>query len=284
MTMRMFGPNPLRATATNVRRGLSYVRGLRGGGGTMMIEGIKAALDFPHDPDRLRFVCFMTDGYIGNDRQIVGEVHKRIGESRIFSFGVGSSPNRYLLNRMAKQGCGAVAYLGLRDSASDVMDAFFERISHAALRDIALDWGAMQVTDVYPSRVPDLFVGRPVILTGRFKGEGATQVRIRGKMGAEARELALPLDLDDKSAVHAGIAPVWARAKIAHLYDRATYAPDPELPQAIKQVALDYSLMSAYTAFVAVDSTRRTAGDHGTSVAVPVPVPEGVRYDTTVPE
>jgi Ca-activated chloride channel family protein len=42
--------------------------------------------------------------------------------------------------------------------------------------------------------------------------------------------------------------------------------------------------MSAYTAFVAVDSMTRTAGGHGTTVVVPVPVPEGVRYDTTVEE
>ena len=49
-------------------------------------------------------------------------------------------------------------------------------------------------------------------------------------------------------------------------------------------MALEYGLMPAYTAFVAVDSLTRTAGDHGVSVAVPVPVPEGVRYDTTVTE
>ena len=41
----------------------------------------------------------------------------------------------------------------------------------------------------------------------------------------------------------------------------------------VKQVALEHGLMSAYTAFVAVDSSIKTAGDHGTSVAVPVPVP-----------
>ena len=70
----------------------------------MMIEGIKAALDFPHDPQRLRFVSFLTDGYIGNEAEILGEIHKRLGASRIFSFGVGSSVNRYLLDGMAKHG------------------------------------------------------------------------------------------------------------------------------------------------------------------------------------
>ena len=42
--------------------------------------------------------------------------------------------------------------------------------------------------------------------------------------------------------------------------------------------------MSAYTAFIAVDSSRVTEGDHGVSVPVAVPVPDGVRYETTVQE
>ena len=70
----------------------------------MMIEGIKAALDFEHDPDRFRLVSFMTDGYIGNETEILAAVHQRLGQSRIFSFGVGSSVNRYLLDRIAKLG------------------------------------------------------------------------------------------------------------------------------------------------------------------------------------
>ena len=40
--------------------------------------------------------------------------------------------------------------------------------------------------------------------------------------------------------------------------------------------------MSAYTAFIAVDSMTRTAVSFGTTVAQPVPVPQGVRYETTV--
>lgn len=59
---------------------------------------------------------------------------------------------------------------------------------------------------------------------------------------------------------------------------------DSDLPRTIKQVALDYGLMSVYTAFVADDSLTKTASTHGTTVAVPVPVPEGVKYETTVSE
>ena len=277
-----FGPRPVPATKANVREALKYVDGLKGSGGTMMIEGVKAALDFPHDEGRLRFVSFMTDGYIGNEAEILAAIHERIGASRIFSFGIGSSVNRYLLDRMAKLGKGAVAYVGLQDNSSDIVDRFYDRISHPALTDVAIDWGTLEVEDVYPSQIPDLFVGRPLIVTGRFQGRESTTVRVAGQAGNLDRQIEIPVKLDGTSAIHPGIACVWARKKIEQLASRATYDHSNDLPGEIRQVALEYSLMSAYTAFVAVDSTRQTAGDHRVTVAVPVPVPEGVRYKTTV--
>ena len=96
--------------------------------------------------------------------------------------------------------------------------------------------------------------------------------------------MSLPVNFADAANAHNGITSVWARMKISELSDRATYDDAAEIASQIKQVALEYGLMSAFTAFVAVDSSTRTAGDHGTTVATPVPVPEGVRYDTTVPQ
>ena len=175
-----------------------------------------------------------------------------------------------------------MAYVGLDESGGKAVDLFYERISHPAMTDISIDWSGMEVTDVFPSRTPDLFVGRPVILTGRFKGDGETTVRVTGKVGDETRKIALPVNVD--GAAHNGIPAVWARMKIADLADRSTYDQNADLPEQIKLVALEHGLMSAYTAFVAVDSLTRTSGDHGVTVAVPVPVPDGVRYDTTVNE
>jgi len=277
-----FGPDPVPATGDNIRKAIEYVDNLHGSGGTMMIEGIKAALDFAHDPQRFRLVSFMTDGYIGNETEILAAIHQRLCASRIFSFGVGSSVNRYLLDRMAKLGKGAVAYIGLDDSAGDVVEKFYERISHPALTDVTIDWGGIQVTDMYPNRIPDLFVGRPVIITGRFKGNSSTTIHVKGNVGDMTQDIAIAADLGDSAATHSGIACVWARKKIEMLGSRATYDTNPDLPGEIKQVALEYGLMSAYTAFIAVDSSRKTSGDHGVTVNVPVPVPDGVRYDTTV--
>ncbi len=277
-----FGRHPVPATSANIRRALRYVDALHGEGGTMMIEGVKAALDFPHDERRFRFVSFMTDGYIGNEADILEAVHDKLGASRIFSFGIGSSVNRYLLDRMAKLGKGAVAYIGPDESSSEIVDAFYDRIYHPALTDVSIDWGDLEVEDVYPARMPDLFVGRPLIVTGRFRGNQNTAIRIAGRVGQYERQISIPVTFDEASTTHPGIACVWARKKIEQLASRATYDRNRNLAGEIKQVALEFSLMSAYTAFVAVDTSHRTAGNHGVSVAVPVPVPQGVRYDTTV--
>jgi Ca-activated chloride channel homolog len=282
MRASQLGPRPLEATPENVARGVRYLHSLTAESGTMMIEGIRAALNFPHDPERLRFVCFLTDGYIGNEAEILGEIHKRLGDSRIFSFGIGSSVNRYLMDHMAKAGRGAVAYLGPNDSAATIMQDFFARISHPALTHIKIDWGSMQVSDVYPSEMPDLFPGRAIVLTGRFKGTGT--IGISGNAGNAPVQFQIPANPSDGAAAIPALPSVWARLKIAELSERSTYAPDAELPYAIKQVALDYGLMSPFTSFVAVDASEVTSGTGNTTLPVAVPVPEGVDYEKTVPE
>ena len=277
-----FGDEPVPATRGNIERAKRYVQAIEGSGGTMMIEGIRAALQFPHDRRRLRFVTFLTDGYIGNEAEILREIHASVGESRIFSFGVGSSVNRYLLERMAVAGRGAVAYLGLDDSGSEVMDDFFGRISQPALSYVSIDWGDMRVSDVYPARLPDLFVGRPVIVTGRYRGE-PDHLYVRGRTVGGRIEFGV--QRDGHEPVHSFLPQIWARLRIADLMDRLVWEADPygELEGMIRQTALDYDLMSDHTAFVAVDASQPTTGDYGVTVVQPVPVPSGVRYETTVP-
>ena len=280
-TASQFGAKPVLATERNLTAARKYVSGLRADGGTEMINGVKSALDFPHDPSRYRFVTFMTDGYIGNERDILAAVNSRIGASRIFSFGVGNSVNRYLMERMADAGRGVVAYLGLNDSARTVMDDFFARVSRPALTDIEVDWGGMAVTEVYPRVLPDLFVGRPLVVTGKFSGNRKA-VRVLGSLAGERHTLMSAEDVDGSAG--SSLAKVWARLRIADLANRQTWAGDPhgELRDAIRNTALRYQLVSNYTSFVAVDSSLKTAGDHGITVRQPVPVPDGVRYDTTV--
>jgi Ca-activated chloride channel homolog len=278
--VKQFESRPVPATRENIERARNYVNALGGQGGTEMLSGIRAALSFPRDPERMRFVTFLTDGYIGNEADIFGEVQRTIGDARIFSFGVGSSVNRYLLDGLATEGRGTVAYLGLDDSAADVMKYYFERISRPAMTDVAIDWNGVNATDVYPARLPDLFPGRPIVVTGKFSGK-IDDVGVRGRLGANAVSFDVEAAGDSRQPA---LRSLWARLRIEDLARRQTLTGDPvgELADAIRTTALEHSLMSAYTSFVAVDASERTAGERGTTVNQAVPVPAGVRYDTTV--
>ncbi len=282
-TASQLGAVPVIATPQNIQKGLVYLNSLNGQGGTEMIQGLKAALDFPHDESRFRLVSFMTDGYIGNDHDILNALSAKLGDSRIFSFGVGQSPNRFLMDRMALLGRGAVAYLSLNDNPVEIMDRFNARISHPAMTDLSIDWGNMNVTDVYPQILPDLIVGRPVVVTGRFTGERSV-VKVGGRQGMQPTSFSVSVEDSTATKDHQGIASVWARLKIMDLMAQFSRTPDQavELRQSVTQTALEYSLMSTFTAFVAVDSMSNTEGEFGTTVAVPVNVPEGVKYETSV--
>ena len=277
------GKEPVLATPENIQKGIQYVQSFSGSGGTQMIEGIKAALDFPHDEGRFRLVSFMTDGFIGNEQQILQTLCEKLGASRIFSFGVGSSPNRYLMDRMAILGQGAVTYLSLNDNAVDIMDRFQQRISHPAMTDLTIEFGDMEVTDVYPQRIPDLIVGRPIIVTGRFVGQPSA-VEVSGRIDMMPASFIVNVDEQTTVEKHPSIAAVWARMKIADLMMGGVQQPDQadNIKHLVTETALNHNLMSRFTAFVAVDSLTVTEGDFGTTVSVPVQVPEGVKYETTV--
>jgi len=277
-------PTAMPATAENVVESQKYVKAMQGDGGTEMLTGINKAMDFPRDPNRTRVVAFLTDGYIGNEVQILKALHQKLEGGRVFSFGVGTSVNRYLLDWMAVVGQGDAAYLSLNEAPEPVMDAYFEKISHPALANVKVECKGMEVTDVYPRRIPELFVGRPIVIAGRFKGAPTGEVVVSGKVGGkEGEAMKFVMSPAGRVTENAGINTVWARMKIADLELEGIWG-ERNVSQEVKNVALEHGLMSAYTSFIAVDSTRKTEGDHGTTVAVPVPVPEGVRYDTTVQE
>ena len=269
------------ATSDNVRRGLRFIDSLQTAGGTNLVDGLRTSLRFGHDQGRTRYVAFLTDGYIGNEAEAIRELSRDLGPARVFSFGVGSSPNRFLMDAMAKAGSGAAAYLGLRDSGEEVMQTFLERVRHPAMTDVEIDFGGLQVSDVYPRRIGDLHVGRPVIVCGRFSGEGGpTTLKVIGRVGGQRQVLEVPVRFDDNNAHHA-LPAVWARSKMADLMDQAVVTQDPALASNIRQTALEFGLASPFTSFVAVDASGKTQGNFGISVNVPVPTPEGTRYETT---
>ena len=270
-------------TEANMARALTFTEQLHGGGGTEMLEGIKAVLNAPVDPKRVRIVVMLTDGYIGNEEEIIAEVGRRAGDAiRFWTIGIGSSPNHFLIEGVAKQGGGMSKVLDLNTNPKELVTQVVERIHRAQLADIQMDWGQLAVYETYPRRIPELWAGRPVILFGRYAAGGKTEITLSGTAEGQPLTYTLNVTLPDADPTHDVLAKVWARKKIEDLSGQTFYADTPEVIEEITRIALDYRLMSQYTSFVAVDESEmkrvNQQAEPPRRVVVPVPLPEGVDF------
>ena len=273
-------PEPVPATKENLAKAQAFLESRQGGGGTEMMKAIKASMDPSDAQGHVRIVCFMTDGYVGNDMEIIGEVQKH-PNARVFAFGIGSSVNRFLLDNMAKYGRGEVEYVGLNDDGSAAARRFHERVRNPLLTDISIDWNGQSVADVYPKTIPDLFGAKPVILTGRYTGNGRGVIRLKGKMSGRDFVREVPVDFSSSQSQHDVLTTLWARTRVDDLMSQdfkgmQQGAMRDEVKQAIVQLGLDYRLMTQFTSFVAVEEMIVTDGGKPRRIDVPVEVPEGV--------
>ena len=280
---RILFPGPVPATPENRRKALAFLSASSGYGGTEMMKAIKASLDASDSQDHVRIVCFMTDGYVGNDMEIISEV-QRHPNARVFAFGIGSSVNRFLLDKMSEYGRGEVEYVALNDDGSAAARRFHERVRNPLLTDISVDWNGLPVSDVYPQRIPDLFGAKPVILTGRYTAAGHAVIRLKGKMSGREFVREIAVDFPETESRHNVLSSLWARARIDDLMGQdyngmQQGAMKPELKETITNLALEYRLMTQFTSFVAVEEMIVTDGGQPRRIDVPVDVPEGVNHE-----
>jgi Ca-activated chloride channel family protein len=279
---RILFPQPVPATAANLARALALLDSSQGNGGTEMMRAIRAALEPADEQGHVRIVCFMTDGLVGNDMEIISEVQKH-PNARVFAFGIGPSPNRFLLDKIAEEGRGAVEYVTLAGDAAAAALRFHERIRNPLLTDIKLEWGGVPVADIYPKRLPDLFSAEPVVICGRYARGGNSMLRLRDKSGSDdfVRDLRIPLpEIEPR---HEVLAKLWARKRIDAIMaeDFAGMQqgnPRPDVREAIIELGLSHRLMTQFTSFVAVEEQMVTEGGQPKRIEVPVEMPEGVSY------
>ncbi len=276
---RVLFPKPVPASAANREAAMKLLSGTQGGGGTEMMSAIRAALDPSDAQHHLRIVCFLTDGYVGNDLEILSEIQKH-ANARIFAIGIGNSVNRFLLDQMAAEGRGEVAYATLTDDGEQMAKTFFERVRNPLLTDVTIDWNGLPVTDVIPERIPDVFSAKPVVVAARYSAPASGTIRIRGYAGG--REVVRDVDviLPESTAGADAIATLWARQKVAAV-SREDYAgimegtPRNAVDERIVALGLEFGLMTPYTSFVAVDDTPVTAGGDPKLVNVATEAPDG---------
>ncbi|MDM8567326.1 VIT domain-containing protein [Candidatus Halobeggiatoa sp. HSG11] len=265
---------------TNADEALRYVDSFRGMGGTEMRTGIVEALGQPAAEGYLRIAFLMTDGYVGNEFGIFQAIEKERRGARIFSLGVGSSVNRYLLDRAAEVGRGEAFYVRQDENSDKVINKFFKRVDKPALAHIEIDWGSLDVNTIYPAKVPDLWAGQPILLHGRYNQGGKSTVTVRGELAGHRYVQELSVNLPQNQPNNESMATVWARQKVHQLMNKMVRAGQTQdLIEQVTTVGLDFKLMTQWTSFVAVEERIVNVEGKPQTVVQPVELPEGVAYE-----
>jgi Ca-activated chloride channel family protein len=271
---------PAPNTPENRLAAADYLDALDAGGGTQMLPAIVTALSEEMDPERLRVICFMSDGFVGNDREIVAAVEEFADLARVFSFGVGNSVNRSLLDAMARVGRGDVQFVTLVEPGAEAAARFHQRISAPVLTDVEFEWGDLPVRDVYPERVPDLFSEKPIMVHGRLDEMRPGAVVLNGNSAGGPIRRMIDFELPDESSSNEFVATLWARAKIRRLMTRNAIEVQygslaDEAKKEIVDLSLQFGLITEFTSFVAVEYERTVADGPLRKVDVPVNLPLG---------
>ena len=240
----------------------AFIKTLTANGGTFMAPAVAEACSVRIDPNRLRIITFMTDGFVGNDREIIGLVKKFRGTSRWFCFGTGNSVNRYLIDGIARAGGGEAEYVLMNSPSEKIAESFWKKISSPILTNIKVDFGKLAVYDVVPNVPSDVWSRRPLTFSARYSKPGRGVITITGFAGGKKYVHKVPVLLQAFSPGREVIGTLWARQKIELLCDEdnleiATgYRHKHEYQ--ITKLGLEHHLLTPYTSFVAIDRHLRT--------------------------
>jgi len=258
-TAQALFPEPITATPETIGVARRAVAKLKADGGTNMQAALDLALDGKRDAGRLRQVVFITDGAVDNESELFRIIAGHLGDSRLFTVGIGTAPNGYFMREAAKVGRGSFTTIADTGQVAERMATLFAKLENPALTDIAVSLGDGRA-EIMPRPTPDLFHGEPLVVAARLAkaregGMGASlgRVRITGRLGTKDWQATLDLD---RSPSGTGISRVWARRKITALLDaRRTGLTAEEVRQAVLDTALAHGLTSPYTSLLAVDTS-----------------------------
>ncbi|MEH2204354.1 MAG: VIT domain-containing protein [Nostoc sp.] len=278
--VRQLSPTPLPNTPENRAQAIAYINNLQADGSTEMLSGIRTAINFPTPVGRLRSVVLLTDGYIGNENEILAEVQQHLEPgNRLYSFGAGSSVNRFLLNRIAEIGRGISTIIRHDEPTREVAEKFYRQINNPVLTNIQISWqGDTESPVIYPKVAPDLFCEQPLVLFGRKQDRVGGNLQISG-IAAGGKHYEKMFNLIFEETGNLAVAQLWGRARIKYLMNQMVSFETKAGVEAVTKTALTYQLLSQYTAFVAVsDDVQVEPGSEYLSMQVPVEMPEAVRF------
>ena len=244
-----------------------------GSGGTELLPALERAMKLPRpSKDVSRSFVVVTDGYISEESTMFDHVRKHLGEANVFSFGIGSSVNRFLVDGLAKAGQGEPFVVLDPSKAKDAAARFRAYVEQPVLTQVKVAFDGFQTYDVSPSVLPDVFANRPVVVFGKYKGTPSGKLTLTGVSGRGRFVNTIDAATVTADAKNSALSYLWARAKISELSD---FTHGDQNKKQVVELGLNYNLLTKYTSFIAVQQLVRATGN-STDVNQPLPMPAGV--------
>ncbi len=221
-----------------------------------------------------RSMVLISDGYVSADQSVFSFINKNLNQANMFSFGIGSSINRHLMEGVAKAGKGELFVVTRPEDGPEVARRFKEYVESPVLTGVKLSCEGFRAYGIEPESIPDLFASRPLVIFGKYQGEAEGRLKIEGVSGNGS--FARIFDVSETKALEANRALryLWARTRIANLSD--FHLRDEEVVEEITSLGLTYNLLTPYTSFIAVYERIRNKAGNAKNVTQPLPLPAGV--------
>lgn len=251
---------PQPATPERRQQAIAWVSRLEANGGTEMRPALEYALTANAPFEGVRQVIFITDGAVGNEEQLFGDIERMIGDARLFTVGIGSAPNGWFMRKAAELGRGRHMMISSVGEVGTRMQALFRQLSQPVLTDIRIDWNATPV-EQFPATVRDLYAGEPIDVALRFSNATAAprtavlSATLWRNGSPQPWSQSISLDSLANDSQHA-VGVMWAHAKIESIADARRRGLHADQARAqIARVAMQHHLVSEATSLVAIDTT-----------------------------
>jgi Ca-activated chloride channel homolog len=273
----VFSPQSISATPANIQRAVETVGRTNGSGGTELIGGLTAVYNIPRKSKNLsRTVVVVTDGYVGVEAQAFKMVRDHLDEANLFAFGIGSAVNRGLIEGMARAGMGEPFVVLDPTRAQGEAAKLRTYIEKPVLTSIKLDFKGFGAYEIAPAKVPDLMARRPLVVFGKYKGDASGTIELTGYGGSGKIEQKVHVASTQANAHNAPLRSLWARKWVGILEDQVHLGGGADVTEAITDLGLQYTLLTPYTSFVAIDQVVTNRSGPAETVKQPLPLPQGV--------
>jgi len=259
-----FAAELVEAKPENKTEALSFIEGIEDSGGTNINEALLRALRMAEPGERPNYVLFLTDGLPTVGVTETADILRNLDRAnalgcRVFVFGVGNDVNTDLLDRISSQNRGTSVYVGEDEDLELALSSYYEKISSPLLSDIEIDFRGIDVQEVFPRILPDLFRGSQLIMTGKFKGEGPVRVTLKGQVGKEKKTFILKEQELERQATYDFLPRLWATRRIGYLLQEIRLQGEKdELVEEVEKLGLKYGIVTPYTSFLVTEKERLT--------------------------